>query len=166
MEGRSEGRRRAGRAVPDRARGGHDLRLDAEGQDCRSAPGGDPGWRSLVEKELRRQRLTSIRLDPEHRVAAEWGESAGASFPVDIEIEATARTGLLRDISDVLARERLNVTASRGVSRDAAARMNFTVGVVDLGQLERVLALLRNVRGVMHAARRRQPTVAKEAPKK
>jgi GTP pyrophosphokinase len=105
-----------------------------------------------------------MRLDPERRVTAEWGESAGASFPVDIEIEATDRAGLLRDISDVLARERLDVRASHAVSRDATARMNFTVGIIDLGQLDRVLALVRNVRGVMHAARRRQPTAAKEAP--
>jgi GTP pyrophosphokinase len=94
------------------------------------------------------------RLDPERRVTAEWGESAGASFPVDIEVEAADRTGLLRDISDVFSRERINVTATSAASRETAARMRFTIEVADLGQLARALALIREVRGVTRAARR------------
>jgi hypothetical protein len=112
----------------------------------------------------RADRATVMKLDRDRRVAAEWGKSAGASFPVDIEIEATDCTGLLRDDSDVLARNRLDVTASRAVSRDAAARLDFALGVIEFGQLERALALVGNVRGVTRAARRRQLAAAKESP--
>ena len=94
------------------------------------------------------------RLDPERRVTAEWGAAEGATFPVDIEVEAVDRTGLLRDISEVLSRERINVTATNSLSSDLAARMRFTLEVSNLDQLQRVLALLRDVRGVMRAARR------------
>lgn len=87
-------------------------------------------------------------------MAAEWGDAKDAAFPVDIEVEAVDRTGLLRDISEVLSRERINVTATRSASADMAARMLFTIEVENLDQLARVLALIREVRGVMGARRR------------
>ena len=94
------------------------------------------------------------RLDPERRVPAQWGAAEGATFPVDIEIDALDRTGLLRDISEVLSRERVNVTATRSLSTDLTARLRFTLEIRDLDQLQGVLAGLREVRGVTRAQRR------------
>ena len=94
------------------------------------------------------------RLDPKRRVPAEWGPAEGVTFPVEIEVEAIDRTGLLRDISDVLSRERINVTATNSLSSNLAARMRFTLEVSDAAQLKRVLAMIREVRGVMSAVRR------------
>ena len=94
------------------------------------------------------------RLDPERRIAAEWGESGTATFPVEIIVDAVDRTGLLRDISEVFLRERINVTATRTNSTDLSARMRFTVEVVNVDQLQRVLVLIREIKGVMGATRR------------
>jgi GTP pyrophosphokinase len=94
------------------------------------------------------------RLDPARRIAAEWGAPGSATFPVEIVVDAADRTGLLRDISEVLSRERINVTATRTQSSDLSARMRFTVEVADLDQLRRVLALIGDVRGVISAQRR------------
>ncbi|MGA0025393.1 MAG: RelA/SpoT family protein, partial [Burkholderiales bacterium] len=94
------------------------------------------------------------RLDPLRRIAAEWGGAADATFPVEIVVDATDRTGLLRDISEVLSRERVNVTATRSSSNDLSARMRFTVEIRNLDQLRQVLGLIRGVRGVLQAERR------------
>lgn len=94
------------------------------------------------------------RLDPERCVAAEWGEAAGATFPVDVIVEALDRTGLLRDVSDVLTRERINVTGTSTQTTAHIARMRFTLEVENLDQLQRVLALVRELKGVMSASRR------------
>ena len=94
------------------------------------------------------------RLDPVRRIAAEWGEPGAATFPVEIIVDAVDRTGLLRDISEVLSRERINVTATRTNSTDLSARMRFTVEIINLHQLQRVLALIREVKGVVGAMRR------------
>ena len=94
------------------------------------------------------------RLDPERMVTAEWGEAGGATFPIDIQVEAVDRTGLLRDISEVLSRERINVTATNTVSRDLSAHMRFTLEVANLDQLRHALSLIREVRGVVGVARR------------
>lgn len=98
--------------------------------------------------------LNLARLDPARRIAAAWGEAGSATFPVEIIVDAADRTGLLRDISEVLSRERINVTATRTASSDLSARMRFTVEIRDLDQLYRVLALVREVKGVMRAERR------------
>lgn len=94
------------------------------------------------------------RLDPERRIAAEWGAPGATTFPVEVVVDAVDRTGLLRDISEVLSRERINVTATRSTSTDMSARMRFTVEITDLGQLQKMLALICEVKGVLHARRK------------
>ena len=94
------------------------------------------------------------RLDAKRRVTADWGESDGAAFPVDIEIVAARRAGLLRELSEVMAREKVRIASSRSTEEDAAMRLRYTVEVANIGQLVRVLALPREVRGVARAARR------------
>ena len=90
-------------------------------------------------------------------IAAEWdtprrGETA--SYVIDIEVQASDRQGLLRDISQVLSREKIDVTATHTRSRDVTASLRFTLRIVDLSQLRRVLALIENVPGVVSAARK------------
>lgn len=94
------------------------------------------------------------RLSAERLMEAQWGDASLATFPVDVVIEAGDRTGLLRDITEILSREHINVTATKSASRAASARMQLTVEVPDIAQLNRVLALIRAVPGVAHAARR------------
>jgi GTP pyrophosphokinase len=90
----------------------------------------------------------------ERLIEAQWGDSDGAAFPVDIELHANDRTGLLRDVSDTLARERINVLAAHTGSHDTDAKMGFTIEVTDTAQLKRVLGLLAQVPGVVSARRR------------
>jgi GTP pyrophosphokinase len=103
------------------------------------------------------------RLDSKRRVTAEWGDSQGAEFAVDIEVVAARRAGLLRDVSDALAREKIRIIASRTTEVDGVVRLRYTVAVADLAHLGAVLELIRNVRGVTRAARRRQALTGKGA---
>ena len=56
-------------------------------------------------------------------------------------------------IGDALAREHINVTAVRSQSREELAFMRFTFDVSDLGQLRRAFAAVKEVPGVIRAAR-------------
>lgn len=104
---------------------------------------------------IHRVNCSNLRaMDPERLIDAQWGRSDGGSFEVDIELEAVDRTGLLRDVSDMLARERINVMAANTETRDARARMQFSIEVSDLAQLDRVLLSLGRVPGVARAVRR------------
>jgi len=90
---------------------------------------------------------------PERLIEAAWGGAAGGSYAVEIAVIANDRPGLLRDIGDALARERINVTAVRTQSRDDFAHMRFTFDVTDLAQLRRALAAVKDVQGVIRVAR-------------
>jgi len=92
--------------------------------------------------------------EPGRIIAAEWGEAGpGEFFNVVIEVLASDRQGLLRDVSDVLARERINVTAVNTLTRDYVAKMKFTAEVRGLDQLNHALRQVLQVKGV-HSARR------------
>ena len=74
-------------------------------------------------------------------------------FAADIVIDAHDRQGLLRDVSDILAREKINVIAVNTQSRQGNAHMSFTAEVGTMAQLNRTLALLHQVEGVVGARR-------------
>ena len=92
------------------------------------------------------------QTDPARLIDAAWGGSAGA-YSVDMVVTASDRPGLLRDIGDALARERINVTAVRTQSRDELAFMRFSFEVADVAQLKRAFAVVREVAGVIRVGR-------------
>jgi GTP pyrophosphokinase len=94
---------------------------------------------------------------PERLMDTAWGKGPGdgnaGAYPVDMAVTATDRRGLLRDIGDALAREKINVSAVRTQTRDDLAFMRFTFDVADAAQLRRALALVRGLKGVIRVAR-------------
>ena len=99
--------------------------------------------------------LARIRArEPERLIEANWGDRRDEVFPVDIVVESGDRPGLLRDISEVFSREKINVTAVNTLTRQHLARMSFTIEVAGVEQLKRALALVREVPGVLAAGRR------------
>lgn len=91
--------------------------------------------------------------EPERLITADWGQSREEVFPVDVMLEAIDRQGLLRDITEVFSRERINVTAANTLTRNMSSRLGFTLEVKNLEQLARALALVRDVHGVVSATR-------------
>ena len=87
-----------------------------------------------------------------------WGQPKAAAtaavYPVDVAVEAADRQGLLRDISDVFAREKTNVIGVQTQSVKGVAWMTFTVEVSDSGRLNKVLGIVSGVAGVRSARRR------------
>lgn len=90
---------------------------------------------------------------PERLIAAHWGEQNSGVFPIEIEVIARDRTHLLRDISDIFNRERLNVIAVQSQTRELRAMMRFTVEVHHTQEMNRVLSRLMDVAGVVEARR-------------
>jgi GTP pyrophosphokinase len=101
-----------------------------------------------------RDLLRLAELQPERLIEAGWGQQKEGVFSVDVVVQANDRQGLLRDISELLSREKINVTGVSTQSKQHMAYMSFTVEISDLEQLQRTLALLRDVQGVLTASRR------------
>jgi len=102
-----------------------------------------------------------VARSAERVIDVAWGSadpSRPVLYPVDVSVEASDRSGLLRDVSEVLAREKINVTGVRSQSvRDGAggtAFMTFTVEVADASKLAAALALVCRIAGVRTARRR------------
>jgi GTP pyrophosphokinase len=98
---------------------------------------------------------------PERVIAVTWGAAAKAgeaAYPVDVQIEAADRTALLRDISEVFAKERMQVVGvhSQTVTdmHGRTARMTFTIEVADASRLQQVLVQVGQVAGVRQVRRR------------
>ena len=102
---------------------------------------------------------------PDRVIEVEWNSPKNpeaAAYPVDVAIEASDRQGLLRDISEVFTKEKMNVIGVQTQSvkdktgnRDGGtAWMTFTVEVAQSGRLKQVLAVVAGVAGVRSARRR------------
>ena len=93
----------------------------------------------------------------ERVIQVEWGQpqiAGSAVYPVDVAVEATDRQGLLRDISEVFAKEKINVIGVHTQSLRGLASMVFTVELADAGRLSRVLGVVGELRGVRSTRRR------------
>ena len=95
--------------------------------------------------------------EPDRVIVVAWGTPQAQSpiyYPVDVALEANDRQGLLRDVSEVFAKERMNVVGVQTQSIKGVAWMTFTVEINDALRLEKVLGLVKEVKGV-RAVRRR-----------
>lgn len=93
--------------------------------------------------------------EPDRIIEVSWQQAVGSVQPVNIHIHAWDRTGLLRDITAVLANEHVNVTGVHTESnkQDGTASMEIVVEVESLGQLGRLLARIEQQPNVIAARR-------------
>jgi GTP pyrophosphokinase len=99
--------------------------------------------------------ITSLRAEQQDRLMqAAWGNTGDQPFAADIEVIAADRQGLLRDISEAMSHERINVTAVNTLTRSNVASMRFTVEIARADQLQRVLRAVGEVGGVESVRRR------------
>ena len=83
------------------------------------------------------------KQSPEKVLPASWASlDANQVFAIDIEVRANDRSGLLRDVSDALARYKVNVTAVQMQTRNLEASMRFTLEMKKVDELSRVLAVV------------------------
>lgn len=97
---------------------------------------------------------TLMLRQSERCIDVTWGETVGSVYPVDIRVIANDRAGLLRDITEVFAREKINVIGVNTQSSQGQARMLFTAEVKDAGQLQKALTMIKEVNGIAVVSRR------------
>ncbi len=90
---------------------------------------------------------------PERVIETTWGGQTTGVFAADIVVDAHDRQGLLRDISEIFTREKLNVVGVNTQSKQGKAHMGFTVEITNLPQLQRTLTLIHEVEGVVGVRR-------------
>jgi GTP pyrophosphokinase len=107
----------------------------------------------------RRDCTNILRLKDEDRdrlIDVEWGGASDRLFPVDIQIQAYDRPGLLRDVSAVLANDKINVLGMHTLTdkKDMIATMELHAEVTDIGQLSRVLSRIGQLPNIIEVKRK------------
>lgn len=95
-----------------------------------------------------------IERDPEREIEASWRVQAGRYQPVDIHVEAYDRRGLLRDLTQIIDKENVNIRQVETLSNDDnIAFLKFHIEVSGLAHLSKLLAKLEQQHGILHARR-------------
>jgi GTP pyrophosphokinase len=94
---------------------------------------------------------------PARVLALDWGTLNHREFPVDIEVRAFDRRGLVRDVSAALADEKISIRGMTTVTdkRDNVAHMQIAISISGLPQLSKVLASIVQLPNVISARRRK-----------
>ncbi len=144
---------------------GMDSLLTTLGRCCRPAP--PDAIRGFVTRgrgvAVHRRDCSNLRQmvlrSPGRGIDVAWGtpgHDKAPVYPLDVVIEAADRGGLLRDISEVFAKDKINVTGvhTQSAKDGSTAWMTFTVEVADTARLGPALAQIGRVAGVRHARRK------------
>jgi GTP pyrophosphokinase len=96
------------------------------------------------------------RRHPERILAISWGRSDAASYPVDLSLHAFDRSGLIRDISAVLADADTNITdiKSHADRKSLQVVMEISVEVSDLPTLSTIISKLEQLPNVVSVRRK------------
>jgi GTP pyrophosphokinase len=132
-------------------------------QCCQPVPGDDiSGYVTLgrgvsVHRQDCDNLLHHEMTEPQRIIAVSWGGRVTQMYPVDIDISAYDRTGLLRDVSLVLANSDVNVLAvnTQSDQKDHLAHMQITVEIDSLSKLGRILNKLNQLPNVLTVRRSR-----------
>jgi guanosine-3',5'-bis(diphosphate) 3'-pyrophosphohydrolase len=87
-------------------------------------------------------------------VEVEWEGQIQQTYPISIRVEAFDRTGLLSDISQVLAEHKVNILAANvAVTADRTATVKATLEVSSVAQLAKVITRLEQLKDVITVSR-------------
>ena len=135
---------------------------------CRPVPGDE-----IVGYITRSRGITVHRCDcfnvvneeeKERLIKVEWGQP-DSQYPVNIQIEALDRVGLVRDISTVVAEEKVNIASMNVIEHDdRTTTLYLTLETKGLAQLSRLLTRVVGIRGVNSVFRVGDEATVKKQP--
>lgn len=130
---------------------------------CKPAPG-DPIIGFITQGRgvsIHRRDCRNVLNLPESKrvrlIEVEWGGlGETTTYPVDVEIEAIDRQGLLIDVYSVLANEKINILATNTLSdkKSHTARIDLTLEIADIDQLSRVLSRINQLPNIVEVRRK------------
>jgi GTP pyrophosphokinase len=87
-------------------------------------------------------------------IEVEWESKVQQTYPISIRVEAYDRTGLLSDVSQVVAENKVNILAANvAVTPDRTATLRATLEVASVAQLSKVMSRLEQLKDVISVQR-------------
>ncbi|SMF35967.1 GTP pyrophosphokinase [Alteromonadaceae bacterium Bs31] len=149
--------------------GGADVYIDGVGnllshiaQCCKPIPGDRISGYITLGRGVSIHRVDCINLlqrqaiEPERIITVGWAEEPSQTYSVTIALEAFDRHGLLRDITTLLDREKVNVSAMQTLSNKNKNTVDMTlqIEITDFNELSKVLAKLGQLPNVSAVRRK------------
>ncbi len=101
----------------------------------------------------RKDCLNVVNVEDKKRlIEVSWGEVQDV-YPVDIQLEAWDRVGLLRDITTVIAEAKVNIFNMSTTYHNEVTTVSATIEIENMAQLTQLLSKVQGVRGVISATR-------------
>lgn len=158
-----------GRASREDQADGSEVYIDGVGnllsyiaQCCKPIPGDSisgfitQGRGVSIHRQDCQNLLAHAEEEPQKIIKVDWAEKPEKLYSVEIQLEAFDRHGLLRDITTLLDRERVNVSAMQTLSdkKQSTVDMTFKIEVASFTALSRLLAKLSQMPNVTSVRRR------------
>ncbi len=105
---------------------------------------------------IHREDCRNIRHEDEKErlIPVEWGQSDELLYPVNVQVEAWDRVGLMRDVTTVVAEEKVNIASVSLTEGDGnTITMFLTLETKGLAHLSRILKKIDAVKGVLSVTR-------------
>ncbi len=96
------------------------------------------------------------RNDHTRLVEVQWGEDSEETYPVSIQVTAYDRSGLLRDVTGLVADEKINMRSAQAVTglKNNLAMINATLEISSAAQLTRILTRIERLPNVIEVRRK------------
>jgi len=98
--------------------------------------------------------VNALRMNPERQIEVEWSQEVSEVYPVNIRIISQDRVGLLADVVSNISKFGANILNATSEIRDnKMVDSFFTIGVEDIGHLDKILSAVRKVKRVQDVKR-------------
>ena len=95
------------------------------------------------------------RADHARLVEVQWGAKSEEMYPVSIQVKAYDRAGLLRDVTGLVADEKINMQSAKAVTgmKNNMAVINATLELSNISQLTRIMTRIEHLPNVLEVRR-------------
>jgi GTP diphosphokinase / guanosine-3',5'-bis(diphosphate) 3'-diphosphatase len=98
--------------------------------------------------------VNALEMNPERQIEVDWNQEATEMYPVKIRIISYDRQGLLADLVGNISKCGANILHATSDTRDSKIVDSFfTIGVVDISHLDKILSAVRKVKLVQDVKR-------------
>ncbi len=138
--------------------GGQDDLMVFRAKCCNPIPGDDiVGYvtrgRGVAVHAKSCPNVQNLLYQVERRIDVEWGGAAGSIYPVNLQIRAQDRPGMLADITSVISETGSNIRTLESHPDNLHARIDLTLEITDRKHLERIMSNIRKISGIFGVER-------------
>ncbi len=98
--------------------------------------------------------VKNLMFNPDRQIEVSWGERSDARSIVELEIETEDHPGILATVLSSIAELKMNLRQVEARSSEGRGKIDLTVEIADVKQLDRVTKTITGIAGVLRVQRK------------